>query len=183
METLLFGLVALVTTRVALAIYRRLPFEAAQLARWHSKARGSFTVARHLKPLSVALEHRETIKLLVNRGHGKVAQSVMREVDQIILTIEATQDAMERHGITSYDYDAHDYLLSKDPAVVSLAEDARKANLKLEGVIMKIRAIAQEGVKVSASTAGLNLQMNQQDFEAESSAMTETARELEIRPL
>lgn len=180
-ETLVFGIVALVMVKVALAIYRTLPFEDARIARWYSKAKGSISVPRYLKPLSVALEHRETIKLLVNRGHGKVAKSVMREVDQIIATIEATQDAMEKHGIT--DDNSKGFILNPKPIVAILNEDARKANCKLEGIIMNIRVIAQEGTRVSASTAGLSLQMSQSDFEAESSAMIETARELQIRPL
>jgi hypothetical protein len=182
-EKILFGMVALATIKLALAGYRRMSFEAARVARWHSKARGSFSVARRFKPLSVALEHRETIKLLVNRGHGKVAKSVMREVDQIIATIEATQDAMERHGITVDNPYGPGWIENPKAVVTALAVDARRANLKLQGIILKVRTIAEEGTRVSASTAGLSLQMTQSDFEAESSAMTETARELEIRPL
>jgi hypothetical protein len=120
---------------------------------------------------------------------SKPPKSVMAEVDAIIATIEATQNAMATigfgHMATSYDEGRQmtRWILSTNSFFKDLHNDAVASVGKLDNIIDYIRDTAKEGIKVSAESAKVHIQVLRQDYEFESAAMIETGKEITIHPI
>ena len=169
-------------------VFTRTP-EQARLARWQKMTTYDLKeIPRNRIPMRKALEYREVIVELVRSGHARAANHVMTEVDNIIATVEANQRALLKYGFGSnVDMGESRVVMqwrdNTDPSFVALYQDTLSTVAKLEAIIVYIRGISQEGVKASSETAKVQLQVNRQDFESSSQAMTETLNELSTRPL
>ena len=144
-------------------------------------------------PLAIALYRRGIIENLVWTGHAHVAEGILSDVDDIISTVEANHYALDKYGYGEWRHSGQyrenphqgypaiklcEWVPNDSERFKALGEDTNVMLRKLDDIIVTIRGIATEGVKSSAESAKLRLQVRRQDLEETTAALAESGTDI-----
>lgn len=142
-------------------------------------------------PMSFALKHRKVLKKLLAGGHASAASSVMKEVDDIIETIEANTLALDECKLGEWVHvetersgrKLYEFVPNKHEIPTSIRKGIGDMLNQMLMLIEHVRTISAEGVASSVESAKLQLQVHKQDFIEVKNSMAETTKEIENAPL